>query len=379
MTKTGYPAARAVAPTVAEQLAAHLAAARERGFADVAPQPDTETIAALVDLAFWASLQREEGRAPRISLAFVPPETGAHAMVFESALAADPRGLARLAPAVERPGIHLGAWPDGGGALRVWGTTRSVPLLAFVIEVVEPGLLVLKQRRGEEHDKFGTIAVLAGDRVQVVDEAGASLPDCPGLLARLLGFETPDPGDGSVNVLIQLAVSMRAHGRGGSLLVVPADSVEWHASAAQPIPYLVCPYAGLAELLRADEDEQARRAWRDSLERVVEAVAGLTAVDGATVLNARHEVLAFGVKLARRRGSERVERVAVTAPVVGNAPAVVEPSALGGTRHLSAAQFVHDQRDALALVASQDGRFTVFAWSPCEGMVHAHRVETLLM
>jgi hypothetical protein len=30
-------------------------------------------------------------------------------------------------------------------------------------------------------------------------------------------------------------------------------------------------------------------------------------------------------------------------------------------------------------VASQDGRFTVFAWSPCENMVHAHRVEVLLV
>ena len=55
------------------------------------------------------------------------------------------------------------------------------------------------------------------------------------------------------------------------------------------------------------------------------------------------------------------------------------PTSLGGTRHLSAAQFVHDQRDGTALVASQDGRFTVFAWSPCEDMVHAHRVEALLM
>jgi len=51
----------------------------------------------------------------------------------------------------------------------------------------------------------------------------------------------------------------------------------------------------------------------------------------------------------------------------------------GGTRHLSAAQFVYDQRDALALVASQDGRFTIFAWSPCEEMVHGHRVDTLLL
>ena len=65
--------------------------------------------------------------------------------------------------------------------------------------------------------------------------------------------------------------------------------------------------------------------------------------------------------------------------VIGNVAEVVDPSRLGGTRHLSAAQFVHDQRDALAMVASQDGRFTVFAWSPCENMVHAHRVETLLM
>ena len=51
----------------------------------------------------------------------------------------------------------------------------------------------------------------------------------------------------------------------------------------------------------------------------------------------------------------------------------------GGTRHLSAAQFVYDQKGAVALVASQDGRFTVFAWSPCEERVHAHRVEALLL
>ena len=32
---------------------------------------------------------------------------------------------------------------------------------------------------------------------------------------------------------------------------------------------------------------------------------------------------------------------------------MVEPAQLGGTRHLSAAQFVRDQHDAVALVASQ--------------------------
>ncbi|MDT5268391.1 MAG: hypothetical protein QOH49_577, partial [Acidobacteriota bacterium] len=66
-------------------------------------------------------------------------------------------------------------------------------------------------------------------------------------------------------------------------------------------------------------------------------------------------------------------------PVIGDTAVVVNPVQLGGTRHLSAAQFVQDQQSAVALVASQDGRFTVFAWSPCEGLVHAHRVETLLL
>jgi hypothetical protein len=102
-------------------------------------------------------------------------------------------------------------------------------------------------------------------------------------------------------------------------------------------------------------------------------------VDGAAVVNDRSELLAFGAKIVQSRSGSEVERVMLTEPVAGSVPEQVDPAELGGTRHLSAAQFVQDQPDALALVASQDGRFTVFAWSPCEGMVHAHRVETLLL
>ncbi len=69
----------------------------------------------------------------------------------------------------------------------------------------------------------------------------------------------------------------------------------------------------------------------------------------------------------------------MTEPIEGTAAVTAEPGQLGGTRHLSAAQFAHDQRDSIALVASQDGRFTVFGWSSCELMVHAHRIETLLL
>jgi hypothetical protein len=92
-----------------------------------------------------------------------------------------------------------------------------------------------------------------------------------------------------------------------------------------------------------------------------------------------YEVLAFGAKIRRGHGRPPVEQMMLTEPIVGNQAIVIPPVQHGGTRHLSAAQFVYDQRDSLALVASQDGRFTVLAWSPCEQMVHAHRVDVLLM
>ncbi len=124
---------------------------------------------------------------------------------------------------------------------------------------------------------------------------------------------------------------------------------------------------------------RSERSWREALGRAVDVVAGLTAVDGATLINDQFELLAFGAKIGTREGSTQIEQVLMTEPVLGATASVVKLVDLGGTRHLSAAQFVQDQRDSLALVASQDGRFTVFAWSPCEGMVHAHRVETLLL
>jgi hypothetical protein len=102
-------------------------------------------------------------------------------------------------------------------------------------------------------------------------------------------------------------------------------------------------------------------------------------VDGAVVLTDRCEVLGFGAKIMRRKGRPQVEQVRVMEPVEDSMAALVHPEHLGGTRHLSAAQFIQDQRDAAALVASQDGRFTIFEWSPREAIACAHRVETLLL
>jgi hypothetical protein len=379
MTGPGYPAARTVAARVHEHFARHLRASQDEGLLVSTALIDVASIEAMIDAAFWASLRHEEGYISKISLAFLRPEETEHPLCFERPLPLDPSVLARVAPAVERPGIHLGVWRDGG-TLSVWGTARSIPRFCFVLEVIDAGLLVVKHHRGEERTKFVNVAVLEGDQVKVIDESASGLPDCPALLTSMLGFEAPAAWTDSVNVLVQIAVSMRAHRRGGSLLVVPAGSDQWRESIVRPVSYgITPPFTELAELMRKPVDGWHERHWQDALERSVEAIAGLTAVDGATLITDRYDVLAFGAKIGRRDGALRVEQVIVTEPVEGSVAATVNPTQLGGTRHLSAAQFVHDQRDALALVASQDGRFTLFGWSPCEGMVHAHRVEVLLL
>lgn len=374
-----YAVARTVAPLVATHLAQqrtevetspHAAGTRDRLL------PDAGVIGALVDAAFWASLRREEGYVPTISLAFLPPSPDVSPLTFARPLSLDPGGLARLGPAVERPGIHLGVWWHDGG-LAVWGTTRTIPPLCFVVEVVAPGFIVLKHRPRQESQKFVNLAVIEGDTAKIIDERASLVPGCPALLTGLLGHDTHGKGRDAVQVLVQLAVSMRRHRRGGTLLIVPSATPTWEQSIVTPIAYAVEPaYEELAGLLSGAASEDAPDA--DALRRAVTAIAGLTAVDGATILTDQYEVIAFGAKIRRKQGGAQVEQLIVTEPIVGNQPARVTPAQLGGTRHLSAAQFISDQRDSLALVASQDGRFTLFAWSPSEDLVHAHRVDALL-
>ena len=90
------------------------------------------------------------------------------------------------------------------------GRHRTIPHLCFVLEVVAPGLLVIKQRSGEGAGKFINVAVLEGDQVKVIDPRAASFADSPPLVREVLGLDAPEDS-GAPNPLLQLAISMRAH------------------------------------------------------------------------------------------------------------------------------------------------------------------------
>src|SRR5262245_63528904 len=110
MVSPAYPAARIVAPKIRAHFARHLAEAAQRGERDLATLPEIEAIETLIEAAFWASLRREENYVPRISLALLPPAQSEHPLLFDAGLSLDPGKLAKVAPAVERAGIHLGVW-----------------------------------------------------------------------------------------------------------------------------------------------------------------------------------------------------------------------------------------------------------------------------
>ncbi|GAB3289794.1 hypothetical protein GCM10027511_01820 [Hymenobacter humi] len=369
-----YFTARMAAPRIEAHFARHRAAVSEQ-VARLAAPPDAACVEAIIDVAFWASLRREEGRPPRISLALLLPPQARQPLQLGEHRRLTPHNLLKLAPAVEQPGIHLGVWHDADG-LYIWGATTALPPLCFVLEVVEAGLLVVKHTRAAGFGKYVNVAVLRGDRLQLVDEGHAGLSDCPALQSFLPGRSLPAGSGEADPVLLELAAAMRAHGRGGLVLVVPPGSSAWQASVVHPLTYPVAP---AYKSLRSRQRLGVKRHRQERLRRSIGVVGGFTAIDGATVITQQYHLLAFGVKVTRAKGSSPVDKLMLTKPVVGSDPEQLHPAQYGGTRHLAAAQFVYDQHDSLALVASQDGFFTVFAWSETLEQVHAHRIDMLLL
>jgi hypothetical protein len=376
--KPTYGAAKTVATKIEQHFIKLHSNAAAQGEVDLATQPGKNTIEALIDVAFWSSLRKEEGHSPRISIAFLPPSQTSKPLKFAKPLPLNANTLTKIAPGIERSGIHLGVWEENG-ELYIWGTTLNIPNFCFVVDVSEPGLIVIKHRRIYGIGKYTNVAVLKGEQIRIVDDTSCSNRDCPPILKALLDLTVLASWNDPINILIQFSVSMRGHGRGGALLIVPKDNTKWEESIIHPIQYLIePPFSGLSNLAK-QSGNQTEIFSQGALRREVEHLAGLTAVDGATIINDQFDLIAFGAKIGRAKGKPTVEQIAFSEPIVGGEDKLLYPGQLGGTRHFSVAQFVNDQPEAIGLVASQDGHFTIFSWSKQQKMVMAHRIETLLL
>jgi hypothetical protein len=104
--------------------------------------PSADHVSVLLNTAFWASLQQEEGRPVAVPLLLQSPST-AEDLIFEHSIPLDVQAVVKLAPAVHRERRGLGIRPDGAQALAIWGLTPITPT-ALCVDVKGPGLLVAK-------------------------------------------------------------------------------------------------------------------------------------------------------------------------------------------------------------------------------------------
>ena len=304
--------------------------------------PPPLAIASIIDAAFWASLRREEGQAPKISLAFLPPEHARHPLLFARACRSRRRCCRRSRRPWSVPAF-ISACGANGDDFFVWGTTREVPAFCLVVEVVASGLIVVKHR-SEPFGKFVNVAVLEGDQIKIVDEGvGRLIPDCP---------DAGDVADRRDRSPLRVG-----RDRGAD----PAGRVD---AAAWPRRRAAGRAVGNRRLARLDRRAGALRGrsavlragaiWSratnadpDDLKRAVDAIAGLTAVDGATIINDRYDLLAFGAKITRA-ARQRAGRAGQSSPSRSKAARRRAPR-----RHCSAARVTCRPRSSCTISATR--------------------------
>ncbi|HEY3494107.1 MAG TPA: hypothetical protein VGK73_05450 [Polyangiaceae bacterium] len=361
--------------------------------------------------AYQASLTTEETRPTRFRLLLTPveelpeagvPNEGVLRLTFDHDRPLHEDELRRLAPAAPFETSLIGAQADAAEKLRIWGIAHSgptwlaptwggrslVPNWTYdpIVHVTAPGKIAVRSagkligaiERGLLVD--ATIDVFESDWLpQMFAEAREQIrAEHDALQVRSTvptSVENSLIGRVSQHMVRRAIQLVRGARHGGMLLVVSGSG------PGAPIP------AGLRLKYRITQDEPSHRyrsiqlqifetlaagttnptvGWSDfessahprleKLEQEVfelsRAIANLTAIDGAVVLDKRFGLLGFGAEVsAELPAPARVLR-ALDGEGRNRIPEEVEKF---GTRHRAAYRFVGDHRDGLAIVISQDG------------------------
>jgi hypothetical protein len=354
----------------------------------------------LMNVSFWTSFKQEEGRAVTIAVKYVPPDEAYRPFLLKQALPYTEENIIRLSPVLQGVHVDLGVCIDHNDQLMIWGfDTGEFRMTArpyLYLHSLEPGLIRLAF--AEVNIIFTGTRIVCVDKNFLYSEA----------LATLVGptYLGPD--------IQEIITEMAAHRHGGTLLIVPENDV-WSRSIKEPILYASDPPFDKAkisrEMLNSLADHRARyhheygrllrleerhvrehgtqeerldihhhqflaghkHRFDDALMRSLKLTGQLTAVDGAVIVNDDLKVLAFGAKIKPLDTRQSPETLLVSESSAGSVPLEVSLSEFGGTRHQSAAQFVFDQRQAVAFVASQDGIITLLTWHEGVGSVAAVR------
>jgi hypothetical protein len=340
------------------------------------PWPSPEQMQLLLEVAFAASMEPEEGGLRRFSLGFVSPEGLSPAYYdackFSKPKELDPKNVAKIAPAADLERSFLAIKPGGSrDRLEIWGVVhkRRPPVLGettkgksaflrdefFSVRVHGPGVFLvnhwcrlhLAYVRGKDYWS------VESSRLHDFLIEGASVD---GFVAQEISFV--------VERMVEL-------GTGGTLLITnPTCDVDRELldlgypfdPPSQDFKFAV--NAANLDEAGANGIDLDSRVWA-----LRDFVADLTKVDGAVHIASDLTIHGFGGKVMQ--GVRSGTRLTKADP---KAPGTVLEASLErdyrGMRHRSALQFCSNQEGrAFAIVVSQDGDVTLVGRRD-DGSVH---------
>lgn len=325
--------------------------------------PSEAKLASLIETAFWASLQREEGRSLRFVVKYHSPSNRPYEMLALDCLSFNVNSLVKLAPAVNCSHSAIVVAPEDHDNLKIVGIAVSTTI-PLEVKALDPGLLIVSY--------LGTnVAVISGNEaVFIRDSLLSQSSSIWSIFNQSDDSEYSTFNDYRVGVVLDIVRQMRLLGHGGTLIVVPDDE-KWKESVNLPIPYSNNKESDLLSLKLKNLKESVQDGvpnvqypyLNEDLSKLIETFGCLTAVDGAVILTRNLDLIGFGAKLKAENNALQLSKIFSIDPLDHSEWVTIEGlEKLGGMRHQSAARFVSAQQNAIAFVVSQDGHVTAFVW-----------------
>jgi hypothetical protein len=329
--------------------------------------PDDDALREMLDVVFFSSLEREEGRAICVAIAYVPScdSTRAHFVrSFARPIKLDVDAVRKLALAIDPWRSVIAVEPAAAGGLQIWGLGLrgrfaheplggGSTIAHLIVRATGPGVIEVE-----------SIAQI----IWLYKRGVTSTPSSPVRTLSILARAFPTSlGDGRPFLLLGLARRIAEVAHGGTLAVLRSDQLS-HLDLPdhrrfEPLregllerwnSYKAAWRVGVnsdAEISR--RDTETKLAVVNQLADEIDAVATLAALDGAVLLASDSlAVIGFGAKFT---ASGAPPCVMIAKPSDSDVRKI-ELSKLGGTRHQSAAEWCYKYGPTgFVLVVSQDG------------------------
>ncbi len=335
----------------------------------------------ILEIALSATLKKEEGRFHHFSISVAPIVDGAkrdinpnvisQPFIFAKPLELNPENIKKLSTALNGTDNNIKVIFNKEGVPQIIGFSDEWDN-SLIIESLDVGKLLFSVLFIGKI----SIAIIESKKIKFIQSTNHlahSLHQFALYNSSLFdNFESANAIQEAMGDYDYVMKRMNNHGHGGTLIFVSDEN--WKKSVQQPIIFF--PRTKFCEITKwavrrseywenfQDKKEAPVENWSASerAEKSLKLLSQLTALDGATIVTKEFEILAFGAKLKTLNTRKRPNEVILLEPFEDSVEKFVKFEDIGGTRHQSTAQFIFDQRNAVAIVASQDGKISVVFW-----------------